>query len=197
MNDAIMVSPRVCDMGGRSEEVSGRDDRGAVRNRRLFGSGGGGVLDGAQRGHSASEPGAAGAAGHLGGAPEGGWRRAATPEASKCGFSDVVQMWFRSVAFQMWFRWRCDSDGSLRRAHRERTEILEWSSWLPRYRRRAERIARRHPPGAQSVRLGIRAGSVGRRALRPGQSTGSGAVMRGRSRRSAKFCRAVRIRVHG
>ena len=102
-----------------------------------------------------------------------------------------------SVAFQMWFRWRCDSDGSLRRAHRERTEILEWSSWLPRYRRRAERIARRHPPGAQSVRLGIRAGSVGRRALRPGQSTGSGAVMRGRSRRSAKFCRAVRIRVHG
>ena len=115
-----------------------------------------------------------------------------------------------SVAFQMWFRcgsevwlFRCGSDGDVIRmglfgtSTESEPRFFEWSSWLPRYRRRAERIARRHPPGAQSVRLGIRAGSVGRRALRPGQSTGSGAVMRGRSRRTAKFCRAVRIRVHG
>ena len=35
MNDAIMVSPSVGDMGGRSEEASARDNRGAVRYRRL------------------------------------------------------------------------------------------------------------------------------------------------------------------
>ena len=64
MTDAIMVSPRVYDMGVRPGEASAWDNRRVFRNRRLVGSGGGGVLGGAQRGQPVGWRGAEGIGGH-------------------------------------------------------------------------------------------------------------------------------------
>ena len=93
------------------------------------------MLDGALRGHSASEQGAAGAAGHLGGAPEGGWRRATTPGASN---AHVDAPWVANPPWALLvlsraagdvrsaWRWR-DEDGRSAAVGRLGTEESRWS----------------------------------------------------------------------